>query len=297
MWWVSFNSWLTGLADSMSKSNLFQRIHTSVQAIWKKTAFRPDIAIVLGTGLGNLTKKVTQTAEINYHKIPYFPKPTAISHAGRLIFGSLGGKNVVIMDGRFHYYEGYPLEQVTFPIRVLKKLGAKILIVSNASGSVNLKYQKGDIILIQDHINLMGVNPLVGPNDDRIGVRFPDMSEPYSERLMKLAEESAKAKRIPLKRGVYMAVSGPNLETRAEYHFVKIAGADLVGMSTVPEVIVGVHSGFEVLGLSVVTDVCDPDNLQPIKIEEIIRTATAAGPKLDQLVEATIEKLPHVSKE
>lgn len=281
----------------MPPSNLFQRINTSVQAIWKKTAFRPEIAVVLGTGLGNLTKKVRQAVSIHYETIPHFPKTTAASHNGKLIFGNLGGKNVVMMEGRFHFYEGYTLEQVTFPIRVLKKLGAKILIVSNAAGSVNLHHHKGDLVLIKDHINLMGVNPLVGANDDRLGIRFPDMSEPYSERLMKFAEEAAKEKHIALKRGVYMAVSGPNLETRAEYRFIQTAGADLVGMSTVPEVIVGVHSGFEILGISVVTDLCDSDRLKPVKIEEIIQIAAAAGPKLDKLVETTIEKLPHVSKE
>lgn len=278
----------------MIHSNLFQKIHSAVQAIWKKTAFRPEIAIVLGTGLGNLTKKIKDLSEVDYSQVPFFPKTTAVSHAGRLIFGNLGGKKVVVMEGRFHYYEGYSLEQVTFPIRVLRKLGAKILVVSNAAGSVNLKYRKGDLILIQDHINLMGVNPLIGPNDDRLGIRFPDMSEPYSERLMKFAEEAAKEKNISLKRGVYAAVTGPNLETRAEYRYLKAAGTDLIGMSTVPEVIVGLHSGFEILGLSVVTDLCDPDHLKPVNIEEIIRAANAAGPNLDQLVETTIEKIPDV---
>ncbi len=279
----------------MPESNLFKRINASVQAIWKKAAFRPDIAIVLGTGLGNLTRKIKKVAEIDYGIIPHFPKSTAQFHQGRLILGNLGGKNVVVMDGRHHYYEGHTLEQLTFPIRVLKKLGAKILIISNAAGGVNLKYQKGDLVLIEDHINLMGMNPLIGPNDERLGIRFPDMSEPYSERLMKLAQEAAKEKHIPLKRGIYMAVTGPNLETRAEYRFIKMAGADLVGMSTVPEVIVGVHSGFEILGLSVVTDVCDPENLKPVSIEEIVKVANQAGPKLDQLVESIIEKLPHIS--
>ena len=275
-------------------SSLFQKITRSVRAIWQKTAFRPDIAIILGTGLGNLAKKVSKEASIAYESIPNFPRSTVVSHAGRLLFGMLGGKRVVVMEGRFHFYEGYTLEQVTFPVRVLKKLGAKILIVSNAAGGLNLGYQKGDIALIEDHINLMGVNPLIGPNDDRLGVRFPDMSEPYSKRLITLAEKVAHEKRIPLKRGTYMGVSGPNLETRAEYRFMRQLGADLVGMSTVPEVIVGVHSGFEILGLSVVTDVCDPDHLEPVNIEEIIRTAADAGPTLDLLVESIVHKLPHV---
>ncbi|MBI3999737.1 MAG: purine-nucleoside phosphorylase [Candidatus Omnitrophica bacterium] len=277
-----------------NQSNLFQKITKSVKAIWQKTAFRPEIAIVLGTGLGNLARRVTKEIAIAYESIPHFPKSTVESHAGRLLFGMLGGKKVVIMDGRFHFYEGYTLEQVTFPIRVLRKLGAKILIVSNAAGGLNLSYKKGDLVLIEDHINLMGVNPLVGSNDDRLGVRFPDMSAPYSNRLITFTEQVAREKRISLKRGVYLGVSGPNLETRAEYRFMRKLGADLVGMSTVPEVIVGVHAGFEILGISVVTDVCDPDHLKPVNIEEIIRTAAEVGPKLDQLVESLVHKLPHV---
>ncbi|MBI4394817.1 MAG: purine-nucleoside phosphorylase [Candidatus Omnitrophica bacterium] len=276
------------------RSDLFQKITSAVNAIWRKTAFRPDIAVVLGTGLGNLSKRVSEEAAISYESIPHFPKSTAASHAGRLLFGMLGGKKVVVMDGRFHFYEGYTLEQVTFPIRVLKKLGAQILIVSNAAGGLNLDYKKGDLILIEDHINHMGVNPLAGPNDGRLGIRFPDMSQPYSERLIALAERAGRAKHIPLKRGVYLGVSGPCLETRAEYRMMREWGADLVGMSTVPEVIVGVHAGFEILGISVVTDLCDPGHLKPVNIEEIIRTASEAGPKLDQLIEFFVHQLPHV---
>jgi len=282
------------MALRSSRSHLFQHITKSVRAIWQKTAFHPDIAIILGTGLGNLTKQVAQKAVIPYESIPHFPRSTVESHAGRLLFGILGGKKVVIMDGRFHYYEGYTLDQVTFPVRVLRKLGAKILIVSNAAGGLNLNYKKGELVLIEDHINLMGVNPLIGLNDDRLGVRFPDMSEPYSKRLLQIAEKAGQERRMHLKRGVYLGISGPNLETRAEYRFLRGIGADLIGMSTVPEVIVGVHSGFEILGISVVTDVCDPDHLEPVNIEEIIKTANQAGPKLDQLVESVVQKLPHV---
>ena len=282
------------MALRSSRSHLFQHITKSVRAIWQKTAFHPDIAIILGTGLGNLTKQVAQKAAIPYESIPHFPRSTVESHAGRLLFGILGGKKVVIMDGRFHYYEGYTLDQVTFPVRVLRKLGAKILIVSNAAGGLNLNYKKGELVLIEDHINLMGVNPLIGLNDDRLGVRFPDMSEPYSKRLLQIAEKAGQERRMHLKRGVYLGISGPNLETRAEYRFLRGIGADLIGMSTVPEVIVGVHSGFEILGISVVTDVCDPDHLEPVNIEEIIKTANQAGPKLDQLVESVVQKLPHV---
>ena len=273
---------------------MFNHVSQAVQSIWRKTAFRPDIAIILGTGLGNLTKRVKTEAVISYQSIPHFPRSTVPSHAGRLVFGTMGNKRVVIMDGRFHYYEGYTLEQVTFPVRVLRKLGARILIVSNAAGGLNLTYKKGDLVLIEDHINLMGVNPLVGPNDDRLGVRFPDMSEPYSRRLIDFAEKAARHHHIPLKRGVYVGVSGPCLETSAEYRFMQKLGADLVGMSTVPEVIVGVHAGFEILGISVVTDLCDPDHLKPVNIEEIIQTAVHAGPKLDLLVESVVIKLPHV---
>lgn len=275
-------------------ASLFDRINKSVRSIWQKTAFRPEIAIILGTGLGNLTKHVKKEAVIPYGSIPHFPKSTVISHAGRLVFGHLGGKRVVVMDGRFHYYEGYTLEQVTYPVRVLRKLGAKIMIVSNAAGGLNLKYEKGDIVFIEDHINLMGVNPLTGPNDDRLGVRFPDMCEPYSKRLLDLAEEVAAEQHLRVSRGIYMGVSGPNLETKAEYRFMRDLGADLVGMSTVPEVIVGVHAQMEILGISVVTDRCDPDHLAPVNIEEIIRTANEAGPKLDQFVEAFVKHLPHV---
>ena len=275
-------------------SDLFRKITKSVQTIWKKTVFRPDVAIILGTGLGNLASRVTQEAAIPYESIPHFPRSTVVSHAGRLLFGVLGGKRVVVMDGRFHYYEGYTLEQVTFPVRVLRKLGAKILIVSNAAGGLNLSYKKGDLVLISDHINLMGVNPLIGPNDERLGTRFPDMSEPYSARLVKIAEEAAREKKISIKRGVYLGITGPNLETRAEYRFMRGIGADLIGMSTVPEVIVGVHCGFEILGVSVVTDRCDPEHLEPVKIEEIIATANQAGPQLDQLIQSFIHELPNV---
>ncbi|OGW85455.1 MAG: purine-nucleoside phosphorylase, partial [Omnitrophica bacterium RIFCSPHIGHO2_02_FULL_46_11] len=196
------------MSSKAPRSNLFQQISKSARAIWEKAAFRPDIAIILGTGLGNLTKRLTKQISISYESIPNFPASTVVSHAGRLVFGVLGGKKVAVMDGRFHYYEGYSLDQVTFPVRVMRKLGAKILIVSNAAGGMNLGYKKGDIVLIEDHINFMGVNPLIGPNDERLGLRFPDMSEPYSKRLISIAEKVAQEKRISVKRGVYIGVSG-----------------------------------------------------------------------------------------
>lgn len=282
------------MATQVLKTDLSERVSKAVRVIWQKSAFRPEIAIILGTGLGNLTKLVKKESIIHYQDIPNFPHSTVESHAGRLVFGMLGGKRLVIMDGRFHYYEGYSLDQVTFPVRVLKKLGAKILIVSNAAGGLNPAYKKGDLVLIEDHINFMGCNPLVGPNDDRLGMRFPDMSQPYSTRLMEIADKAARHHHISLKRGVYMGVTGPCLETRAEYRMMRNLGADLVGMSTVPEVIAGVHAGLEILGVSVVTDTCDPDCLEPVNIEEIIKTAVAAGPKLDTLITSIVVKLPHV---
>lgn len=272
-------------------SGLLPKIQSAARAIRAKIKAAPDIAIILGTGLGNLAKRIQSDAEIDYKKIPHFPVSTVESHAGKLLIGMLAGKRVVAMEGRFHFYEGYCLEDVTFPVRVMKELGAKILIVSNAAGGLNLNFHKGDLALIEDHINFMGVNPLVGPNDERLGPRFPDMAAPYSERLIRLAEVAAKEEKISVCRGTYIGVTGPNLETRAEYRMMRSWGADLVGMSTVPEVIVGVHMGMEILGMSVVTDLCDPDHLLPVDIKEIIKTANEAGPKLDRLVEATIRKI------
>lgn len=273
-----------------SKTDLLDKMRESAAFIKSKTKTVPEIAIILGTGLGNLAKKIKKEAEIDYAQIPHFPVSTVESHAGKLLFGTLAGKKVAAMEGRFHFYEGYSAAEVTFPVRVLREIGAKILVVSNASGGLNLNYRKGEIVVIEDQINFMGVNPLIGPNDERVGPRFPDMSEPFSARLAGLTEQAAREKKISVRRGVYIGVAGPNLETRAEYRMMRSWGADLVGMSTVPEVIVGVHMGMEVLGLSIVTDVCDPDHLEPVDIKEIIKTANEAGPKLDSLLEAAIAK-------
>ena len=271
------------------ESPLLKQIQEACAKIRTQTKFVPEIAIILGTGLGNLAKKIKPEFEIDYAKIPHFPVSTVQSHAGKLLLGTLAGKKVAAMEGRFHFYEGYSMGQVTFPVRVLKELGAKILVVSNASGGLNLGYRKGEIILIEDHINFMGANPLIGPNDERLGPRFPDMSAPYSARLVQITEEAAKKQKLSVRRGVYVGVSGPNLETRAEYRMMRAFGADLVGMSTIPEVIVGVHMGMEILGLSVVTDICDPDHLSPVDIKEIIHTANEAGPKLDKLLEEAVK--------
>lgn len=254
-------------------------------------AERPDVAIILGTGLGRLAAEVESPVEIEYAKIPNFPLSTVESHAGRLLCGTLGGKTVVAMQGRFHRYEGYSLQQVTFPVRVLRALGAKTLVVSNACGGMNPLWHAGDLMLIADHINLLGDNPLVGPNDDRLGPRFPDMSDPYDARLRDVARQVALEHGIQLREGVYVAVAGPNLETRAEYRFLRTIGADVVGMSTVPEVIVAVHAGMRVLGVSIITDLCLPDSLQSATVEQIIGVANEAEPRLTELVVGVLERL------
>ncbi|MFA6600947.1 MAG: purine-nucleoside phosphorylase [Candidatus Omnitrophota bacterium] len=273
-----------------TKCELVDQTRESAEKIRKQTDFVPEIALILGTGLGNLAKRVEAEASIPYGEIPHFPESTVESHAGQLVLGKLSGRRVAVMEGRFHHYEGYAAKALTFPVRVLHELGAKILIVSNAAGGLNPVYAKGEIILLEDHINFMGINPLIGPHDERLGDRFPDMCAPYSERLIKLAEETAARENLQVRRGVYMAVTGPNLETRAEYRMMRMMGADLVGMSTVPEVIVGVQCRMEVLGISIVTDACDPDHLEPVNIQEIIRTANEAGVKLDRLLAAAVKK-------
>ena len=228
---------------------------------------------------------------IEYDRLPGFAVSTVESHSGRLLLGTLSGKRVVAMEGRFHRYEGYGLDVVTYPVRVMRALGARILVVSNVSGGMNPMWSPGELVLIADHINLLGENPLVGRNWDELGPRFPDMSEPYDLQLQRLAQEVALEKGIRLNRGVYVAVSGPNLETRAEYRMLRLMGADVVGMSTVPEVIVAIHGGMRVLGLSIITDACLPDALQPAKIEDIIAIASAAEPNLTTVVEAVVERI------
>ena len=266
-------------------------IEQAAAAIHERFKATPDVAIVLGTGLGKLATEIETTVAIEYPEIPGFPVSTVESHAGRLLCGRLGGKTVVAMQGRFHRYEGYSLAQVTFPIRVLRALGAKSLIVSNACGGLNPDWNAGDLMLITDHINLLGDNPLIGPNDDRLGPRFPDMSEPYDATLAKLARAAAKKRSIALREGVYVAVAGPNLETKAEYRMLRKIGADVVGMSTVPEVIVAVHAGMRVLGLSIITDMCIPETLEPASLEKIIGVANRAEPNLTALVRGVLETM------
>ena len=273
------------------KKELGKKIQETCDWIRQKGKPHPQIGIILGTGLGKLAGHVKEDFSVSYADIPNFPVSTVQSHAGKLLFGKLHGKDVVVMEGRFHFYEGHSLAEITFPVRVMKELGVKVLIVSNAAGGMNPEYDHGDLAVITDHINFMGVSPLIGPNDAKLGPRFPDMIEPYSKRLIDLTEKVAKEQGITLRKGVYIGVTGPNLETRAEYRFMRMLGADLVGMSTVPEVIVGVHAGLEILALSIVTDICLPDSLKPVNIDEIIRVAEKASAKLNALVEGVVEAL------
>lgn len=263
----------------------------AVAFIQSKTSIKPEVLIVLGTGLGRLAEQMDTEISIPYEEIPHFPVSTVESHSGRLRFGTLGGKKVVAMQGRFHFYENYTMQQIAFPVRVAGAMGAHTLMVSNAAGGMNPLFRRGDIMLIVDHINMLGDNPLIGPNDDDLGVRFPDMSEPYSNDLVALAERVALDNGIKMHQGVYVAVSGPNLETRAEYRFLRMIGADVVGMSTVPEVIAAVHMGMKVLGVSAVTDECFPDSLQPVEMSEIIEAANIAEPKLTKVISGVLERL------
>jgi purine-nucleoside phosphorylase len=268
----------------------WEHVQDASRAIRAQWAGEPRVGIVLGTGLGALAREIETEAAIPYPEIPHLPRSTVESHTGMLVCGRLAGHAVLAMEGRFHLYEGYSPWQVTFPIRVMKELGCRLLIVSNAAGGLNPLHQKGDLIVIEDHINLMGLNPLIGPNDDRLGPRFPDMIEPYDRGLQELALEVALHSNIVARRGVYVAVVGPNLETRAEYRFLRGIGADVVGMSTVPEVLVAVHAGLKVLGFSIVTDMCLPDALQPVRIEEIIAVANEAESKLRHVVRGVLER-------
>ena len=271
-------------------SELYDQIQQAVQAVRARWSGRPRVGVILGTGLGGLVGEIEAEVSLDYADIPHFPVPTVASHAGRLVCGLLAGQPVVAMEGRFHFYEGYSLKQITLPVRVMKALGCDALIVSNASGGMNPQFAKGDLMVIEDHINLMGDNPLIGKNDDRLGVRFPDMCYPYDRELIARARRIALEEQIVCHQGVFVAVPGPNLETRAEYRFLRGIGADAVGMSTVPEVIVGVHAGLRNLGLSVVTDLCLPDALEPVKLEDVIAVANAAEKKLRVLVRRVVEE-------
>ncbi len=272
-------------------SKLLEMIDDTLAVIREKTQDEYKIGIVLGTGLGGLVNEIEIEHEISYDQLPHFPLSTVESHSGKLIFGTLAGKKVVAMQGRFHYYEGYSMKQITYPVRVMKKLGVETLLVSNAAGGMNPLYRRGDIMLMVDHINLLGDNPLIGPNDDEFGPRFPDMSEPYSLELIEKAEEIALENNIKVQKGVYVAVAGPNLETRAEYRFLRGIGADVVGMSTIPENIVANHMGMKVLGISIVTDECFPESLRPVDVSEIIETAEKTEPKMTLIMKEVVNIL------
>ena len=272
-------------------TQLHKRIDESIAFLRTRTAAAPGIGIILGTGLGGLVKEIAVDTVIDYTEIPHFPLSTVESHHGKLIFGRLGGKSVVAMQGRFHYYEGYTMQQVTFPVRVMKFLGVHTLLVSNAAGGMNPQFRRGSLMIITDHINLLGDNPLIGPNDETLGPRFPDMSEPYDKKLIALAEQAALDLKIRVQKGVYVAMQGPNLETRAEYRFLRAIGADAVGMSTVPEDIVAVHMGMNVLGISILTDECFPDSLKPALLKDILNVANKAEPKMTAIMKEVVKRM------
>lgn len=275
----------------MDPLQLPTHIGEAVALIRSRSSVVPEVALILGTGLGALAERIDIEAEIWYREIPHFPLSTVETHTGRLLLGTLGGKRVVAMQGRFHLYEGYSLQQVTFPVRVMRALGAETLVVSNLCGGMNPLWRVGDLMLIADHINLLGDNPLIGPNLDELGPRFPDMSNVYDPQLQELAADVALDRKIVLRRGVYVAVPGPNLETRAEYRMLRTMGADVVGMSTVPEVIVAVHGGMRVLGVSIISDACLPDALEPVDLMEIIAAARDAEPRLTELVTGVLASM------
>lgn len=259
----------------------------SVRHVWNGT---PRVGLILGTGLGGLAEQIQTEATIPYGEIAHFPESTAPGHAGRLVCGTLRGVPIVAMEGRLHYYEGYSLQQVTFPVRVMKGLGAELLVATNAAGGINPQLDLADLVLLEDHINLMPDNPLRGVNDDRLGPRWPDLAQPYNPQLIRLTRQAALELGIHVHKGVFVAVSGPNLETRAEYRMLKLLGADVVGMSTVPEVLVAVHGGMQVLAFSVVTDLCLPDHLEPVDVPKILANADIGGKKLARLIPEVIAR-------
>jgi purine-nucleoside phosphorylase len=275
-------------------SELLNQIDEAVRYIRKYTKMRPSVGIILGTGLGGLVSEVKNKIVLKYEDIPHFPISTVESHSGKLIFGKLNGCDVVIMQGRFHYYEGYTMRQVTFPVRVMSEkrgLGVKTLLISNAAGGMNPQFRAGDIMFITDHINLLGDNPLIGPNDEELGPRFPDMSEPYNLKLVNMAEQIAIDQKIKTQRGIFISVQGPTLETRGEYRFLRSTGADAVGMSTVPETIVARHTGMKVFAVSIITDECFPDALKPVSVEEVIAVARKTEPKLTKIMKELVKKI------
>lgn len=274
--------------------SILDKLDAAVEFLRPRVLTQAKVGIVLGTGLGRLAEDVQVSARVNFDDIPHVAATGVASHKGEFLAGKLNGTNVFVLDGRLHGYEGHAMENIVFPVRLLARLGVKTVVLSNAAGGLNTRWKVGDIMVLNDHINLpgmAGINPLVGPNEDMLGVRFPDMSEPYDRKLVKLAHEIAKAQKLKLREGVYVQVFGPNLETRAEYRFLRNMGADVVGMSTVPEVVAARHMGLKVVAFSILTDMCDPDHLEEANIEKIIATANEAEPKLAKLVKALVGKL------
>jgi len=271
--------------------DLRAKIEESAHFIRHQTSVKPKIALMLGSGLGALAQSIEKKTVIPYGQIPNFPELTVPGHAGNLVIGELAGKNVVAMQGRFHYYEGYVLKTVTLPVRIFKELGAEIFIVTSAAGGLNRSFRVGDLMLIRDHINLMGTNPLIGPNDDSLGPRFPDMSQAYDPELIRIAQQVARQAKIRIREGVYIAVSGPSYETAAEVRFLAMIGGDAVGMSTVPEVIVARHAGLRVLGISCITDIALPGVVHKLTHEEVLAAAEEASDRLCRLVEGIVGRL------
>ncbi len=268
-----------------------QAVRAAADAAREATGAAPEVALMTGTGQGELVEAVEDAREVAYGDLPGFPEATVEGHAGRLVAGRLEGREVVVLDGRYHRYEGHELREVAFPVRVVRELGAETLVVTNACGCMHPLWERGDLVLISDHINLMGDNPLVGPNVDEQGPRFPDMSDAYDEGLRSLARAVAREEGLVLREGVYAAVTGPNLETAAEYRMLRTAGADVVGMSTVPEVIVANHAGMRALGVGIVTDMALPDALEPVDVEEVLAAARGAAPALERLIRGVLARM------
>ncbi|MBI3321682.1 MAG: purine-nucleoside phosphorylase [Candidatus Omnitrophica bacterium] len=271
---------------------LRQQLDETIRAIASRTAFRPTVGLIVGSGLGGLAKALQVEAEIDYADLPHMPQATAPGHEGKLVLGTLGRQRLAVLAGRFHYYEGYTMAQVTYPVRLVRALGAEGLILTSIVGGMHKQIPPGSLVLLSDHINLMGANPLIGPHDETLGARFPDMSEPYDPALREMARTVAAEQGLALQEGVYAAVAGPNLETRAEYRFLRQIGADVVGMSMVPEVIAARHGGLRVLAVTVVSDACIPEELKPASLEELLRVAAEAEPRLTALLRGVISRLP-----
>jgi purine-nucleoside phosphorylase len=270
---------------------ILEKIEEAWRSIARKIKEKPQVGMILGTGLGGLVKQISAMESLSYEEIAHFPRSTVEGHAGRLIFGRLGGKSVVAMQGRAHFYEGHSIIRITLPVRVMKRLGVEILIISNAAGGLDPLFNPGDVMIISDHINLTGQNPLIGPNLDSLGPRFPDMTAVYDRRLIQMAEQVALEEKIKLQKGIYVGVPGPSLETPAETRLLRMIGADAVGMSTIPEVIVGVHCGLRILGLSAISNVNLPDCMKPTTLEEILANAGAAGQKMIRIVEGVCKRI------